>query len=136
MATKHDAAFIARVNKPIIDPEDMETVLHAASELEPHRRCFEALVGITVNLLSHRSIDYRVSLMFRLEALNEVLRKLDDMPGLAKAGDEEGQILIPEWSIAAACKCKMITGKKNRISFDVEEFRTSAMVAATAEGTA
>jgi hypothetical protein len=135
MTSKADRAFIRRVNAQTVDPKDMGAVLLAADELEPEHRCFEALVGVAADLLSHRSMDYTMALMFRLEALNVILKDLD-MPGLANPGDNEGAILVPEWSVVAACKCKLIAEGKTRVSFDVEEFRTAAINAAPAEGSA
>ena len=49
------------------------------------------------------------------------------MPGLAKPGNKKGMVLIPEWTLAAACRCKMVGTDKHRVSFDIEEFRVAAI---------
>jgi hypothetical protein len=136
MPSKADIRFVQRVNKERVAQADMEAVLSEIATIPAEDRCFTAGAAAMMRALpNERSGDYRAALMFRLEAMQHYLTDHPEVAGLSKL-DTDGGILIPEWTIAAACKCAMHPDDGNRVKFEPEEFRLAALNATEPEGSA
>ena len=96
-----DEKYLEKLNKETIRIADLRAVVAAAAELPKKRRSFESLVGIIVETLPEAGPDYRVALMFRLEALGH-LAEAGGVPGFTQAGGQAGLSLISDAAIAAA----------------------------------
>jgi hypothetical protein len=100
--TISDQQFVERLNKEKIAPSDMVALLEQIDLISRDERSYEAGFIAMMKALPYRSPDYRMALMFRLEAMQRYLTEQPDVHGLMKP-DADGAILIADWTIVAAC---------------------------------
>lgn len=127
-------AYVKKLNRVVMDPEDMGAVLSAAAELPKERRSFETLVCLMCDVMPDKDVEYRVALGFRLRALNTL--SITDLIGFARPLAEPGAELIHHSVVVAACTCPLVAVDKYTVSFDKAKFRATAMTAMEPEGSA
>ena len=133
--TISDKQFVERLNREKIAPSDMGALLEQMDLIPRDKRSYEAGVIAMMKALPHRSPDYRMALMLRLEAMQRYLTEQPDVRGLMRP-EADGAILIADWTIVAACKCEMLPGENGRVRFDDIVFKRAAMKATAPEGRA
>ena len=133
--TTSDKQFVERLNKEKIAPSDMVALLEQIDLVPRDERSYETGVIAMMKALPHRSPDYRMALMFRLEAMQRYLTEQPDVRSLMKP-EADGAILIADWTIVAACECEMLPDGNGRVRFDDIVFKRAAMKAIAPEGRA
>ncbi len=131
--TDSNEAYVRKLNEQEVSPEDMAAVMRAIAEHPRECRSFEALVGLLVKTLPHRSTDYRVALNFRLQALDELSKTVPNLGGFEIVAPDGGH-LVHGAILVAAAHCRLVRVDDRRVSFDEVEFVTEAMRAAETEG--